>query len=602
MWSVERYGTAVQDEAISGIIRYGRNAMDIIMNLLLMLGGVAVFMFGMKQMSSGLERSAGSRIRNLFKKMDKNRIVNYGIGIGATALVQSSSATSVMTVGLAHANIVTVRQGSGFILGAKVGTTVTAFLFALSGIGKGSFDISYVFASLAFVGVLIIFSTDNEKLNNIAPFLIGFGMLFVGMEVMETAIGGADSRLSIELTKLFRYDVMHNPILLVILGILFTAIIQSSTAATGVFIALLATGVIQNIDQTFFLVMGANIGTCIDGIMASLTTNANGKRIALFHLVTSIIGAVSFSVILVLFREPIVSFFESLFPGKPQFSLATYNLAYNTIYTLVLLALIDPLVNLVTRLVKDKQEKLEELSYIDERFLRTPAVAIEQALKEMQDMALLAKENLDRAFSSLLAADTSTRKKIDEAEYRIDFLTSKLTSFFIKISSVTKLPEDEKLVGGLHHVTNDIERLGDYAVLLAKEAKYMKNKEVMFVDETREELSRIYSLISEMFDLGYDAFKNRSTENLRTIANIQKEVKKLIKSTKDENIVRLSSGMYPVEVSKSIYSVLFSLQRVADHIVNIAFSIRSTTGRKSEAFQAIEKEMQKKEKALPLGR
>ncbi|HOK43886.1 MAG TPA: Na/Pi symporter [Thermoclostridium caenicola] len=524
--------------------------------------------------------------------------MNYGIGIGATALVQSSSATSVMTVGLAHANIVTVKQGAGFILGAKVGTTVTAFLLALSGISKGGFNISYVFSAVAFVGVLIIFSTSNETLNKIAPFLIGFGMLFIGMEVMKSAIGGADSSLSVKLSELFKYDIMQNPVLLVILGVLFTVIIQSSSAATGVFIAFLSAGIIKNIDQTFFLVMGANIGTCIDGIMAALVSNAKGKRIALFHVITSVIGAVMFSIILVIFRTPIVSLFESLFPGKPQFSLATYNLIYNAVYTMILLVFIDPLVNLVTRLVKDKQDKLQQVSYIDERFLQTPAVAIEQALRELHDMALLAKENLDRAFSSLVTGDTSDRKNIDEIEERIDFLTSKLTSFFIKISSVTKLPEDEKLIGGLHHVTNDIERLGDYAVLLAKETKYMKNKEVTFLDQTREELNEIYTRISAMFTLGLDAFANRRIENLKTIANIQKDVKKLIISTRDENVVRLSSGMYPVEVSKSIYSVLFSLQRVADHIVNIAFSIRSTTGSKAEAFKAIEQEMQKKEKAL----
>ena len=316
--------------------------MEIIMNLLLMLGGVAVFMFGMKQMSSGLERSAGSGIRNLFKKFNKNRVLNYGIGIGATALVQSSSATSIMTVGLAHANIVTVKQGAGFILGAKVGTTLTAFVFALSGISKGGFNMSYVFAAVAFVGVFIVFSTSNETLNKIAPFLIGFGMLFIGMEVMETAIGGADSTLSIELSKVFKYDIMQNPFLLIILGILFTGIIQSSTAATGVFIAFLTTGVINSVDQSFFLIMGANIGTCSDGIMASLTTNANGKRIALFHLLTSVIGALSFAIILIIFRTPVTSLFNGLFPGKPQFSLATYNLIYNSIYTLALLIFIDP--------------------------------------------------------------------------------------------------------------------------------------------------------------------------------------------------------------------------------------------------------------------
>ena len=186
-----------------------------------------------------------------------------------------------MTVGLAHANIVTVKQGSGFILGAKVGTTLTAFVFALSGISKGGFSISSVFAAVAFVGVIIIFSTNKESLTKFAPFLIGFGMLFIGLEVMETAIGGPDSTLSIGLSRVFKYEIMQNPVLLVILGILFTAIIQSSTAATGVFIAFLATGVINTVDQSFFLIMGANIGTCSDGIMASLSTNANGKRIAL---------------------------------------------------------------------------------------------------------------------------------------------------------------------------------------------------------------------------------------------------------------------------------------------------------------------------------
>ena len=570
--------------------------MEILMDILLMLGGVAVFMFGMKQMSSGLERSAGSGIRNLFKKINKNRVVNYIIGIGATVIVQSSSASSIMTVGLAHANIVTVKQGAGFILGAKVGTTLTAFIFALSGISKGGFDISSVFAAVAFVGVMIIFTTNNETLNKIAPFLIGFGMLFIGMEVMEMAIGGTDSVLSIELAKVFKYEIMQNPILLVLLGILFTAIIQSSTAATGVFIAFLATGVIQNIDQSFFLVMGANIGTCSDGIMASLTTNANGKRIALFHVITSVIGATAFTVILIIFRVPITNMFEGLFPENPQFSLATFNLIYNAIYTLVLLIFIDPLVNLVTRLVKDKQQKLEELSYIDERFLQTPAVAIEQALKELYDMAILAKENLDRSFASLINEDMSESKKIADVEYRIDFLTNRITEFLIKISSVTKVADDEKLIGGLHHVTNDIERLGDYAVLLVQETSYMKENEVKFVDQTKDELKQIYGHISKMSDLGFDAFTNRKTENFRKISNLHIEIKKLISSSRNEHVIRLNSGMYPVEVSKSVYSVLFSLQRISDHIVNIAFSIRSTTGSKTEALETIEREKKKSEK------
>ena len=563
--------------------------MKILMDLLLMLGGVSVFMFGMKQMSSGLEKSAGTGVRRFFKVIDVNKFINYVIGIGATVLAQSSSATSIMTIGLAHANIVTVKQGSGFVLGAKVGTTLTAFMFALSGISKGDFNISYVFASVAFIGVLIVYSTENETLNNIAPFLIGFGMLFIGLEVMEVAIGGANSPLSMELSKVFRYEIMHNPILLVILGIVFTGIIQSSTAATGVFIAFLATGIIQSIDQSFFLVMGANIGTCSDGIMASLTTNANGKRIALFHVLTSTIGAGVFTIILMIFRAPIVNFFEAIFPGRPQFSLATFNLLYNTIYTLALLILLDPLVNLVTKLIKDKEESMKELLYIDENFLQTPAVAIEQVLKELHAMLLLARKNIDRSFASLVNEDMSESKEVAEVEYRIDFLTDEITSFLIKISAVTKSATDEKLIGGLHHVANDIERLGDYAVLLIKETNYMKEKEVTFLGQTKSELNEIYELICELFDFGFETFIKRSTDNFDLISGIHKEIERLIIHTREEHVIRLGAGMYPGEVSKAIYSVLFSLQRISDHIVNVAFSILSTTGSKTEAMDAVEK-------------
>lgn len=570
--------------------------MEIAMNLLMMLGGVAVFMFGMKQMSSGLEQSAGPGIRNVFKKINKNRMMNYGIGIGATALVQSSSASSIMSVGLAHAKIISVKQGAGFILGAKVGTTLTAYIFALSGLSKGGFSISAVFAAFAFVGVMIIFTTSNATLNKIAPFLIGFGMLFIGMEVMEMAIGGADSTLSIELSKVFQYDIMQNPILLVILGIVFTGIIQSSSAATGVFIAFLATGVITNIDQSFFLVMGANIGTCSDGIMASLTTNAYGKRVALFHLITSIIGAIAFLIILIAFREPIVGVFENLFPNNPSFSLATFNLIYNTIYTLVLLIFLDPLVGWVTRMIKDKDQALEEVSFIDDSSLQTPSVAIEQAAKEMYGMAILAKENIDLAFNALLTEDLSESKLIADNEYRINFLTTKLTAFFIKISSVNKNAADETILGGFHHVANDIERLGDYAILLLDETNYMKDNNIQFLDDSKEELNEIFEQIGKIFGLGVDAFANRQTENFSKIARIHKKTKKLIAASRDAHVERLSSGLYPVDASKTIYSALFSLQRISDHMVNVAFSIRSTTGSKTEAMLAVEKEKQRLER------
>lgn len=561
--------------------------MEITMNLLLMLGGVAVFMFGMKQMSQGMEQGAGSGIKKLFKKIDKNRVVNYGVGIGATALVQSSSATSIMTVGLANAGIVNVKQGAGIVLGAKVGTTLTAFLFSLGFLNKGKFSVSAVFAAVAFVGVLITYITNKESLKKIALFLTGFGMLFVGLDVMEYALGA--SALKDKLVVLFDYPAMQNPVMLVLLGMAFTLIIQSSTAATGIFLAFLTTGVIGTIDQSFFLVMGANIGTCSDGLMAAIGTNASGKRIAVFHALTSTIGAVLFSVILAIFRTPITDMFNRVFPS-PQWSLATFNLSYNIIYTLILLACLDPLVALVSKIVRDKQPKAKQLRYIDDRLLSTPSVAIEQALKEVRNMAAMAKENLDRAFRGIMSEDMSESKLIANEEYEIDFITRSLADFFIKISSRPISARDEKLIGGLHHVINDLERVGDHAVSLAKETNYMKQLDARFLDETKKELWEIHTKISEMYELSLETFKTRRTEYLKKISELHQGIISTITEARDAHIKRLSANMYSVEVSKSLYQVLLSLHRVADHAVNMAFSIRSDTGSKTEAFAKIEAE------------
>jgi len=564
--------------------------MELLMSILIMLGGVAVFMYGMKQMSLSMEQGAGAGVHKLFKKISKNRVIDYGIGIGATAIVQSSSASSIMTVGLANAGIVDVKHASGMILGAKVGTTLTAFMFALSGVSKGSFSMSALFASFAFVGVLIMYMSSNEKLNKIALFTVGFGMLFAGLELMESSIGGSDSILSVELQKVFQYDIMFNPVCLVILGVLFTAIIQSSTAATGLFLIFLMTGVISSIDQSFFLIMGANIGTCSDGLMASIGTNVNGKRVALFHLLSSVIGAVAFSIILVIFRTPIIGFFETLFPENPQWSLATFNLIYNVVYTLILLIFLTPLVNFVAKLVKGKQEKKAKVNYIDDLLLSTPIVAIENSFKEVYRMAKLSKENVERAFEGMIREDTSESKKIAETEDTIDDMTRALAGYFVKVSAVTRSVEHEKLVGGLHHVINDIERIGDYAVLLVKETNAMKQYDAHFMEQTKDELQQIFSKIVDMFALALISFKTRETDYLEKIAKMQADIKELITSTRDVHVTRLSSEMYSIEVSKSLYSVLFSLQRVSDHIVNVAFSIRSETGSKKEAFANMKKE------------
>jgi phosphate:Na+ symporter len=562
--------------------------MEIFMNILLMLGGVAVLMYGMKQMKQGIEQSAGSGISSLFKKINKNRMVDYGIGIGATAIVQSSSATSVMTLGLVNAGAMTVKQGSGVILGAKVGTTLTAFIFALGVLQRGNFSLSALFASATFAGVIILFTSKNDSRYKLAHFLIGFGMLFIGLEVMEFAIGGRDSTLSRALTELFKSTAMQTPLLLVLTGIIFTFVIQSSTAATGVFITFLTTGVIGSIDQSFFLIMGANIGTCLDAVLASIGTNTNAKRIALFHLLTSTIGAAMFFVVMVIFKDPITNTFERFFP-EPVWSLAICNLIYNTIYTLILLAFLNPLVNMIAGIIKEKKTEAKRPYYIDDRLLATPAIAIDNALLEVSNMLKLAGENLYTAFTGLINEETDIREQINENEDEVDYINRSLTSFFIKLVSTPISGQDKKLIGGLHHVINDIERIGDHAILLAQETESMKKNDFCFIDKAKLELKDIYAEIFKLYTLCMSTFESRSPENLEKISMVHDKIRQMVRAASDVHFQRLVNDLYPVEISKSLYITLNTFQRVSDHLVNIAYSILSETGSKTEAFAQLGK-------------
>lgn len=319
--------------------------MEIFMGLLMLLGGTGVFIAGMVQMSQSIESSTGSGFKRFLQKISGSPLAGYGVGIGVTAVVQSASATCIMTVGLAGANAINVKQGSAIILGSKVGTTVSAFVFALSGVSKGSFSVGLLFASTAFLGVIMSLVARNERVRSFASFLTGFGMLFFGLEAMGMAIGGAETTFGRFIGTLFRYELMQSPVPLFLLGILLTCVIQSSTAAAGIFITLLKVGIIGSVDQAIFLMLGANIGTCMDSVLVSLGTNTNGKRLALFNVLTSAVGAFSFLVITVLFRKPLTAFLNRTII-KPEWSLAVFNLFYNGIYTVILL----PFLNFFARL------------------------------------------------------------------------------------------------------------------------------------------------------------------------------------------------------------------------------------------------------------
>jgi len=334
--------------------------------------------------------------------------------------------------------------------------------------------------------------------------------------------------------------------------------------------------------------MGANIGTCLDAVLASIGTNTNAKRIAVFHLITSTIGAAMFFVIMLMFRAPITNTFE-IFIANPAWSLAICNLVYNTLYTLILLFFLDPLVNMVSKIVKGKDSDTRRLYYIDDRLLATPMIAITNALLEVSKMLTLAKDNLFSAFSGLINEDIGQRKAIDGYEEEVDFINRSLADFFIKLVSTPISGQDKKLIGGLHHVINDIERIGDHAIILANETELMKKGDVHFIDKSILELKDIYQKVSKLFSLCLSTFDTRSPANLEAVSKLHDEIRGMVRAAGDVHFYRLSNDLYSAEVSKSLYTTLNTLQRVSDHLVNIAYSILSDTGSKAEAFANLEK-------------
>ncbi len=324
--------------------------MDIAMRILFLLAGCGVFLMGLSQMSSGLERCAGPGMKRLFARISKNRVSGYGLGAGATVLVQSSSATSVMAMALAGTGIITLFQGASIILGAKLGTTMTGIIIAFFTIEKGGLSLGIIFSSLTLVGVMLNLFCKVERIQRFSLFLTGFGLLFLGLEVMGSSF--KDESFSYAFTNLFAKH-FNSMIVCTIAGMLLTVIVQSSSAASGIFLSMLGAGVIKDLQPAIFLMVGANIGTCITAMLASIGAPKNARRIAFFHLFTSIIGAVVLGTTLVFISRPLADTLMRVFPDN-KISLALFNVGYNLIYSALLLPFINPLINLTRKIIKDK--------------------------------------------------------------------------------------------------------------------------------------------------------------------------------------------------------------------------------------------------------
>ena len=552
--------------------------LQLITSLIWLLAGVGVFIVGMNFMSDALEKSAGGGMKRLLERISNNRLSGVGIGAGVTALIQSSSATSVMVIGLVNAGVMTLTQATPIIMGANIGTTVTGVLVAL----KNDY-FNLIMYLLAFAGVMMGF-VKNEKVKLFGLLSSGLGLIFVGLNIMSSEEAFGNPLVEKLFTGIF--EAIDFPLLLIIVGVIFTALIQSSSAATGVVITMVGAGVLP-LDLALFIVLGANIGTCVTALLAAIGANANSKRVALIHFTFNVIGTVLFSALIWIFREPAVNLLVSMFPGDDPMSLqmrvSVFHVIFNVSTTLVLLPFVNQLVKYSTLVIKDKSEDSlhHSLKYVDERLLSMPSVAIMQVKKEMDYMLSLVRENISLSFVAMENGVLESGDTISKNEDIIDFTNGALTRFLISLSS--RLEEsDENVIGSYFHVLNDLERIGDHAENFYEIGEEMQGKGLVFSDIARQGMDRMRGKIMTMLEIATDAFETLNKDRLSELSTLESEVDDMKKELVAGHFTRLADGDCTIEVSPYYSSAIAGLERVADHLVNVGYSILNPTGDQKE--------------------
>ena len=541
----------------------------LITDLILILVGAAVFIIGMNMMSSGLKKATGPGLRRLLKRIRNNRFAGLGIGTAATALVQSSAATSIMAIGFINAGAMTIFQGVCIILGAYIGTTVTGLLASLS-----TFSFSSYFIILAVIGVILMFF-KRERTKSIGEILAGLGLLFFGLSTMSKTINSNPDIIS-GVQAFFGASWMIPPLLMLV-GALVTALFQSSSATSGIAIAMVS-GHALGFNNAVYIVLGGTIGTVITTLIATIGSNVNAKRTGIICLIIRIFtGLVALAIYWPL--ENILGNALLTAFGSEALAVAMFLVIYNVVFMLAILPFVQYFEKLSIKLIKDRdEEKMKKaLKFIDIHLLDTPTVALMQVKREIINMMTLSHENLKLGFNRILTQDMSNDKEIVETEDKIDYINNQITSFLIELSNKLS-SKDEKNAGSYFHVVNDIERIGDHAYNFYESSLKMVNNDLSFSDTAKKEFQEMFDVIDKMFDLSYEIFHDRSQEKLKKLHDLETQTDGLKNKLSSAHYERIQKNACKMENSPFYTSLISELERVADHLVNIGYSIVNPTG------------------------
>lgn len=549
----------------------------IMTSLLTLLAGIGVFLIACQMMSSNLEAASSERLKKLFSKASNSKLMGVGIGALGTAAIQSSGATTVMTIGFVNAGIISLSQAATIIYGANIGTTITAQIVALGMFGGNSLSTSVIFSALAGLGAFLSLFAKKSGPKTLGGILAGFGLLFVGLELMS---GSMEAFAALDGVKTFLSGI-GNPVLLVLLGAVLTAIIQSSSVMTSIALAMVVTGLI-GIDQGIYLTLGSNIGSCVVAVIAGVASGTNAKRTALIHLLFNCTGVVIFMLAALLlgwFDISYGSVFQRLFPSAPQVQLAMFHTFFNITTVVLMLPLTGALVGLVSKLIPERtiRQNVEfSLHYVDENMLRTPPVAVSQVKREILRMADIAMENVDRALYMAVELDFAERGAFERDERQLNFINRALVNYVVVLSGKSGLGEkDRSYLSGTYRNIRDLERIGDYAENIVEYATILADSAQQFSDDAKYEISQMKTLLHQLFDKAMDAYQNENFTALDKANVIEEEIDDYTKRMEEGHIARMEKGICTPSVGAQYLELSSNAERIADHLINLAKSIKS---------------------------
>lgn len=528
-----------------------------------LMGGLGLFLYGMKLMSDALEKAAGAKMRSILEFFTKTPLRGILVGTFFTAVIQSSSAATVMVVSFVNSGLMNLYQAAGVIMGANIGTTVTSQLI--------SFNLSALAPAIVMAGVIMVMFCKKNKIQRIGEVLLGFGILFMGLTTMSTSM----SVLKESPQVVGIMGSLDNHFVALLVGIIVTAVLQSSSATVGIILLLAKQGLLD-FRICLFIILGCNIGACVSALLAGLNGKRDAKRASLIHLLFNIIGTVLMYVVFTLALDPVVHFIEGISGMDPGREVANAHTLIKIVEVIVLAPFINQIVKLTGFFVRGEDAKEEEdfaLQFIGNKSVFSPTTAVFDATREMERMGQMAITNLERAMNALITLDEKDIKEVYQVEKQIDFLNHSITNYLVKINQTSLPIDDKQSIAGLFHVVNDIERIGDHAENIADAAVSRIERSVEFSEDAKRELSGMLDMVIKVTTYALDMFSHNNQEHMQEILELEDQVDEAERSLQESHIQRLTRNECTASAGMMFSDIISGLERVSDHATNIAFSL-----------------------------